>query len=260
GLGGTNLAVDGHVNATLDLRFAVTSKDLSLLAPESRGQLEGNGTLRGTLRQPTIAASFHGHGIRHEGITVDGIDTEIDFDPNTQYESKIDARIHNLTYQERTLEHFAFKLNGKSTNHSARHDAQAIGMSLRALAKGPVNDGVWHGQLRTVDIVGTELTRLKLEKSVGLQVSADGVRAEWMCVVGKPGSMCADGEWTPSQWTATFNANKMPLSTFTPGLTHGVEYSGQINFVARLSGTGQESPQGSVRIDLTDAQLVHRLS
>ncbi|MBV8806547.1 MAG: hypothetical protein JO042_15930, partial [Sinobacteraceae bacterium] len=38
-LGGTNLAVDGHLDDTFDLRFAVTSKDLSLLAAESRGQL-----------------------------------------------------------------------------------------------------------------------------------------------------------------------------------------------------------------------------
>jgi len=52
----------------------------------------------------------------------------------------------------------------------------------------------------------------------------------------------------------------MPLSTFTAGLTRSVEYSGQINFVARLAGVGQEPPQGSVRIDLMDAQLAHKVS
>jgi len=259
-LGGTNLAVDGHINDAFDLRFAVTAKDLSLLAPESRGQFEGNGTVRGTLREPTIAANIHGNGIQHEGMTVAEIDADIDFDPNLQYESRIDARIHNLTYKDRQLDKLTFRLSGKPGNYAVGLDAVALGMSLSAQANGPFTDGAWHGQLHSVDIAGTESLRLKLERPVGLLVSADTIRAEWMCMVGQPGSMCADGEWTPRQWNATFTANKMPLGTFTAGLTRAVEYSGQINFLARISAVGQEPAQGSVRIDLTDAQLSHKLS
>jgi translocation and assembly module TamB len=233
---------------------------LSLLAPDSRGQLEGNGTIRGTLREPTIAANIHGNGIQHEGITVADIDADIDFDPNPKYESKVDARIHDLVYHERKLDNLKFELNGKSSNYVVRFDAKALGMSLAAIANGPFNDGAWHGQLHTLEIVGTESLRLKLEHPAGLLVSADAVRAEWMCMVGQPGSMCADGEWSPKQWNATFTANKMPLSTFTAGLTRAVEYSGQINFLARASAVGEDPPQGSVRIDLTDAQLSHKLS
>jgi translocation and assembly module TamB len=259
-LGGTNLAVDGHINDTFDLRFAVTAKDLSLLAPESRGQFEGNGTLRGTLKEPTIAANIHGNGIQHEGITVAEVDADIDFDPNPRYESKIDARIHNLVYKERKLDNLTFKLNGKPGNYAVKLDTAALGMSLSAQADGPFNDGAWHGQIHSMDIAGTESLRLKLERPVGLLVSANAFRAEWMCMVGQPGSLCADGEWTPTQWNATFTANHMPLATFTAGLTRAVEYSGQINFLARLSAIGQDPPQGSVRIDLTDAQLSHKLS
>jgi translocation and assembly module TamB len=259
-LGGTNLAVDGHINDVFDLRFAVTAKDLSLLAPESRGQLEGNGTIRGTLKEPTIAANIHGNGIQHEGISVAELDADIDFDPNLQYESRIDARIHNLAYKERQLDKLTFKLNGKPGNYAVKLDAAALGTSLSAQADGPFRDGAWRGQLHSVDIAGTESLRLKLERPVGLLVSANEVRAEWMCMVGQPGSMCADGEWTPKQWNATFTANQMPLATFTAGLTRAVEYSGQINFLARISAVGDDPPQGSVRIDLTDAQLSHKLS
>lgn len=260
GLGGTNLAVDGKLNEAFDLKFAVTSRDLSLLAPDSRGQIEGNGTIRGTLKEPTVAANIHGNGIQHEGIAVEAVDAQIDFDPNPQYESKVDARIHNLVYKERTLDDLTFRLNGKSSNYAVRLEAKALGMSLNAQANGPFNNGVWQGQLHTVDITGTQSLRLKLEHPVGLLVSSDAVRAEWMCMVGQPGSMCADGEWTPKQWNATFTANQMPLATFTTGLTKGVDYSGQINFLARLSAVGDDPVQGSIRADLTDAQLSHKLS
>ena len=176
GLGGTNLALDGRINAAFDLRFAVTARDLSLLAPDSRGQLEGNGTIRGTVRAPTVAANIHGNGIQHEGVSVEDLDADIDFDPNPQYESRVDARIHNLVYKDRQLDNLAFKLNGKSSSYAVRLDARALGMSLTALANGPFNNGVWQGQLHTMDIAGTESLRLKLEHSVGLLVSAAAVQ------------------------------------------------------------------------------------
>jgi translocation and assembly module TamB len=260
GLGGTNLAMDGRLSDTFDLRFALTATDLSLLAPDSRGQLQGNGTIRGTLREPTIAANIHGNGIQHEGVTVQDIDANIDFDPNPQYESKVDARVHNLAYEGRTLDNLTFTLNGKSSNYEVRLAAKALGMSLTAMANGPFSNGIWQGELHSMDIIGTESLRLKLERPVGVLVSAAAARAEWMCMVGQPGSLCADGEWNPRQWNVTFSANKMPLATFTAGLTRAVEYSGQINFLARFSGEGAEPPQGTVRIDLTDAQLSHKLS
>ncbi len=260
GLGGTNLSMDGHIDESFDLRFALTSRDLSLLSPDSRGQLEGSGTVRGTVRQPTIAANLRGNGIQHEGVGVESFEASIDFDPNPQYESKVTARVRNLIYSERKLDDLTFRLDGRSSNYAVRLDAKGLGMSVAATANGPFNNGIWQGQLDTVDITGTESLRLKLERPVGLLVSADAARAEWMCMVGQPGSLCADGEWTPKQWNATFTAKDMPLSTFTAGLTHGVDYSGRINFVARVSRTESDPVQGSIRMDLTDAELSHRLS
>ncbi|MBS0421602.1 MAG: translocation/assembly module TamB domain-containing protein [Proteobacteria bacterium] len=259
-LGGTNLAVDGHLNDTFDLRFAVSAKDLSLLSPDSRGTLEGNGTIRGTTREPIVAATVHASGIQHEGINISDLLADIDFNPSPQYESKVTARVRTLVYRDRTLDELNFKLNGRSSNYDVRLDAKALGMSLAAAANGPLNNGVWQGQMQSMQIIGTESLRLKLEHPVGLVVSADEVRGERMCMVGTPGSICADGAWNPRQWNATFNANQMPLSTFTAGMTRAVDYSGQINFVAHAAGVAGELPEGNIRADLTDAVLSHKLS
>src|SRR5262249_17739438 len=150
-----------------------------------------------------------------EGVAIGDLDADLDFDPNPQYESKVEAHLHDLIYQERKLDALVFRLDGRSSNYAVRLDARALGMSLAALAGGPFTNGVWQGQLRSVDVVGTESLRLKLQRPVGLQVSADRVRAEWLCLVGQPGSVCADGEWTPKQWNLTLNADRMPLATFT---------------------------------------------
>src|SRR6185312_8753731 len=58
-LGGTSLALDGHVAERLDLRFAFAARDLSLLAPGSRGELKASGSMtRRSWPAPTAATSM----------------------------------------------------------------------------------------------------------------------------------------------------------------------------------------------------------
>src|SRR5258708_39504934 len=60
GLGSARVALDGHISERMDLRFAVSAADLSLLAPGTRGELKASGTVRGTLTDPAIVVTAHG--------------------------------------------------------------------------------------------------------------------------------------------------------------------------------------------------------
>ena len=260
GLGRTSIALDGRVAEEIDLRFALKAEDLSLLTTGSRGELQANGTIRGTLKDPTVSASAHGVGIHHEGISLDALDANIDFDPREQHESKIDVRLHRLQVRNRMLDSLAFTLEGPPTKYAVHLAAQAPGLAISAHGVGPYAHGAWDAELQKLTINGSEALHLDLEHPVGMQVSADHVRAEWMCLVGTPASVCADGDWTPAQWSTTLTAHDLPMSTLTSGLTPAVEYSGRINALVRLFGTAAESPEGTVRLDLIDAHLIHRLS
>jgi translocation and assembly module TamB len=259
-LGGTNLAMDGHLNDSFDLRFAVSAKDLSLLSPDSRGTFEGNGTIRGTPKEPIVAATLHGNGIQHEGIAIRDLLADIDFNPSPQYESKVTARVRSLVYNERALDELNFKLNGRSSNYDVRLDAKGLGLSVSAAANGPFSNGAWRGQMQSMQILGADSLRLNLERPAALVVSSEEIRGEPMCMAGQLGSLCAEGEWNPRQWNASFDAKNMPLSAVTAGLTRAVEYSGQINFKVRAIGMEGEPTQGSLRADLTDAVLSHKLT
>ncbi|MDB6087969.1 MAG: hypothetical protein JWN85_753 [Gammaproteobacteria bacterium] len=259
GLGRTSLALDGRINQDVDLRFAVAAEDLSLLAPESRGQIKASGTVRGTLADPMIAATAHGSGIHHEGITLEGFDAAIDFDSHPEHESKIDARLRNLTYQDRTFQSVAFTLGGRPANYGVRLDVNTLGLAATAKAAGAFAKGIFRGQLNALTIRGNEPLRLELERPVGLVVSQTEARVEWLCLVGTPASVCADGNWSPAQWSATLTANQLPINTLTAGLTQSVDYQGTININARVFANGQDPVQGTVRLELADAQLSHRL-
>ena len=94
GLGTATLALDGRVSEQLDLRFALSVHDLSLLAPQAQGELKASGAVSGTLAEPAIVASAHGANFAWQGATLKALDAEINFNPaaSTQ-ESNIDARL-----------------------------------------------------------------------------------------------------------------------------------------------------------------------
>ena len=259
GLGRTHLALDGRVNDQLDLRFSLAADDLSLLAADSRGQLKASGTIRGTAGDPVIAATAHGSGIHHEGIGLERLDAEIDFDAHPEHESRIDTRLHKLTYNNRTFESVAFTLAGKPASYALGLEVKAPGLAVDAHASGPFAQGAFNGQLKSLAINGNEPLHLALERPAGLRLSSAEMRLEWLCLVGTPASVCADANWSPQQWSTTLTANRLPISTLTAGMTPSVDYQGTIDINARVFEEGDEPIQGTARLELTDAQLSHKL-
>ena len=245
--------------SSVDLHFNVAAEDLSLLAADSRGQLKATGTIRGSLEDPVVVASAHGTGIHHEGIGLEHIDADIDFDAQPEHESKIDARLHNLTYENRTFESLVFTLAGKPANYVMHLDLKALGLAATAQAAGPFAAGVFNGQLKSLAINGTESLRLELQRPVGLRLSRAEARIEWLCLTGTPVSVCADANWKPDQWSTTVTANQLPISSLTAGMTPSVDYQGTININGRAFQEGDDPVQGTARLELTDAQLSHKL-
>jgi len=275
GLGGTHIALDGRIRGAppasssppsnapareLDLRFGIKAQDLSLISAQSSGQLQASGAIRGTLDDPTISATVHGTDIHHEGIALEAIDASVDFDPRQGHESMGKLQLRKLQFRNRTLDSLHFTLEGPASNVAIRLDAQAKGLSVAAQGRGPYTHGVWTGEMQKLTIIGTESLHLELQHPVGVLVSAEHVRGDAMCLTGTPASLCAQGEWTPAQWLTTVTANDLPMSTLTSGLTPAVEYSGRINASAKMFGGATAVPEGTVRLDLIDAHLIHRLS
>ena len=261
GLGTASLALDGRVDEQVDLRFAVATHDLSLLAPGARGELKTSGSLHGTLADPVVVAVAHGSGFEYQGVKLGALDADINFNPGAAaQESKIDARLHELSYEGRTVDSLALSLSGPPAAYQLHAAASTTGLTVSAQASGAYQHGLFQGRLEALNIAGGEQLHLTLERPVDLTLSAAHARVGWLCVVGTPGSICADGDWSPAAWSGTLMANQMPLNTLTAGMTPEVEYLGTITALARLSGSANTAVQGTLRAQLSDAELVHKLA
>jgi len=260
GLGGTTLALDGRAADTLDLRFTVASPDLSLLAGAS-GELTASGTVRGTTAEPAILASAHGHSLGYGGIALGQLDADVDFDAgNSARPVKIDARLARLSYAGHTLQKVTLGVTGPAASYQAHLEAAAPGLALSAQADGAYAHGLFQGQLEALTLKGRDALNLALEHPVGLSAAPQHVRVEWLCLAGTPGSVCADADWSPQHWSATFMSNQLPLSALTAGMTPAVQYQGTVDVLARAAGGAQLPLTGTLRAQLSDAVLSHRLA
>ncbi|HTD31001.1 MAG TPA: translocation/assembly module TamB domain-containing protein, partial [Steroidobacteraceae bacterium] len=261
GLGSATLALDGHIDDRMELRFALSAQDLNLLSPRSRGQLKASGTLGGTFSDPAIVGVAHGADIDYQGIKLKAFDADVDFEPDAAgKESKIDAQLHVLTYEQRTLNAATFTLRGPPSAYTVHFTASAPGIAAAAQAQGAYSAGTFKGQLTMLALSGNESLHLALDRPVGLLAAVDHVRIEWLCLVGAPGSVCADAEWTPATWSTTVMTNELPLATLTAGMTPEVQYLGTISALAHLSGGATTPLLGSLRAQLANAEIAHRLA
>jgi len=261
GLGGATVSLDGRIDDRLALRFSVFAQDLKLLAPGMRGELRAAGTLAGTLADPVIVANAHGSGFAYQELKLGTLDADVNFTPaDIEQESKIDVQLRDLSYRNRTLQSVVLTLSGPPTDYHVQLTIKAHGLAAAARAAGAYTRGVFNGELNAVTVNGSEQLHLTLERPMGLALSPSHARLDWLCLVGTPGSVCADGEWAPAAWTATVMARELPLNTITAGMTPAVEYVGTLNALAYLSGGEDRAVQGQLRVQLADAAIDHKLA
>ena len=259
-LGGTSLALDGHAGTQLDLRYTLASTDLGLLLPGSHGELSASGTVRGTSAEPALVASVHGHALSYGGVAAARLDADIDFDPNDpQHATRIDARLGKLSYAGNTVDGAALSVSGLAADIRAHLEAHANGLALSADAAGAYAHQLLQGQLTALAVKGRAALDLALEHPVGLSAAAQHLRLEWLCLAGTPGAMCADAEWSPQHWSATLMSNQLPLSALTAGMTPAVQYQGTVDLLVRAAGGAGVPVTGTLRAQLADAVLSHRL-
>ncbi len=258
--GGTSLALDGRAGAQLDLRYALASTDLSLLLAGSHGELNATGTLRGTAAEPALVTTAHGHALSYQGLAAERLDADVDFDPgDPQHAQKIDARVGKLSYAGHTVDAAAFTLGGPAADTRAHLEAHASGLALSADAAGAYAHQLFQGQLTAFTLKGRDTLDLALEHPVGLNASTQHLRVEWLCLAGTPGAMCADADWSPQHWSATLMSNQLPLNALTAGMTPAVQYQGTVDLLVRAAGGAGIPVTGTLRAQLADAVLSHRL-
>lgn len=255
-LGGTALALDGTVNERVDLNFRLAADDLALIDPEIKGRLEAHGRLRGPRGSPSIDGSARGSNLHYRYLALAKLDARIDTDPK-----RGDVLAHleadGVALGPRRLGNLKLAVGGPPGAERAALSIAGPNYRAELIATGTRVNGAWRGDLSQLTVTGAD-TRLSLEAPAGISVAPQALHLDRFCLRGEPARVCADGDWTPNQWSVFALASGLPLELLTDGLTRGVRYRGHLGLTAQLDASNRGPARGRLGVTLTDAEMVSR--
>jgi translocation and assembly module TamB len=173
------------------------------------------------------------------------------------------ADASDLKVLGRAFERAALTLEGQSEKHVLGVEARSADLALDARADGRFADGAWRGSWNRLDLRVGEQVELALDGNLEMTVSTTSGSVPGFCLrdrrkADSAARLCAGGDWDPRDWQGQLDATELPLATLTAGLSPRIRYEGTVDVTARGSATGGAPPVGTLRADLTGAQLRHR--
>jgi len=260
-LGAARAQLDGSLSPdAYSLRFDFDADDLALLDTGATGRLAARGTVGGSRAAPAIDATLRGTAIDYAGVQVEGIEGQLRFDGRAGQGLAIDLQARGITRGARTIDRFTVTAKGTTDRHEVAMTVNAAPVVVDARGPGSYRAGTWQLQFRELDLENGDEAALHLAAPSQLTVSRDSQRLETTCLRGEVAELCATGNRDPRDWAVTLSAKRLPISTFTVGLTPGVTYEGSVDIEAAASARDNEPWRGSLRADLLDVQTRRRLA
>lgn len=242
------------------LRFDVDADDLGLFRPDARGRFAASGTLGGSPDAPLIDATLHGSAIDYGDLGIAGLDGRVQIDARPDRPLAVNLRVHGLTRGARHVEKIELGAQGTTAEHAVSLVAGSTPLAIAAHGTGSYRNGLWQLAFAGLDLENGDGTSLHLSEPSSFTFGRHLVNLETTCLHGAAAQFCATAHRDPRDWSITFSARNLPISTLTVGLTPGVTYEGAVDIEAAAGARAGERWRGSLRADLRGARTRRRLA
>ncbi|QVL47574.1 MAG: translocation/assembly module TamB domain-containing protein [Thiocapsa sp.] len=146
--GPSMLRIDGALDTSLDLRFALDSPDLASLYPGASGRVQASGAVSGGVGSPRLQVELNAGdvGIAEHGILRLSALADLDLAPDGRLEIRVDGQ--DLLIEGRRWKHLSIRGEGRRADHrldlSLAGDPFSVALSL---AGGLEETGSYRGQM-----------------------------------------------------------------------------------------------------------------
>lgn len=242
------------------LRFDVKGGDLEILAEGAKGQFAARGTMSGNRREPVVDAVVSGSGLEWNNMTLGNIGGNIRFDASPG--SPIDVNLHvvDLGVGGRLIEDISLIARGLAGEHTVLLKAKASPVGIDLKGVGGFTAGEWHLAMNSLEVLNSGENTLVLAQPSNLVLGPERVKLDRTCLRGNDATLCAEGFNEPTGWSAKIEADDLPISTFTAGVTRNVQYEGRIDAKASAGAATGEPWRGEMRVEVEGAQVRRRLA
>ena len=261
-LGATHLEADGRLGVYPDLHFSIDANDLALLHSGARGQLRASGHYRGDARDPLLVARVRGTGIDFEGMQLQAVSADIDFEPQGNGRADVNLQLEQFTSGARHFSHLGVTTAGTTAAHRYEVDLRAPPYRAQASGQGKYADGVWRAGIEAFTAGDGGSLHLALVQPATLVASVTGepLQLSNFCLQDTQATLCAALSREAGRTQASVHAANVPLRTLTAGLGAETDFEGRVSLDAQAEATGDAAWTGSFTGTLADAAVRHHLS
>ncbi len=189
----------GRIGKQWNLKWTLNSPNLSTLAPDLAGIINGRGTLSGTSAQPKVNAKLAMQGITSGDIGLKHLTAVIDVDLSGKVKSKVAVNASGLDVMGQTWQ--TLQLTGKGTPvlHTLDLNLNSTIAKLSAGVKGGIKNQTWTGKLLKLSARETQLGDWMLKQSSSISANAKNAKADIICLNSDPSEICVKGNWSAAQ-------------------------------------------------------------
>jgi translocation and assembly module TamB len=261
-LGATHLEADGRLGEHPDLRFAIDANDLALLHSGARGQLRASGHYRSDARDPLLVARVRGSAIDFEGMQLQAVSADVDFEPQGNGRADINLQLEQFTSGARHFSHLGLTTVGTAAAHRYEVDLRAPPYRMQASGQGQYTDGVWRAGIEAFTAGDGSALHMALVRpaTVVASVTGDPLQLSNFCLQDSQATFCAALSREAGHTQGSVHAANVPLRMLTTGLGAETDFDGRVSLDAQAAATSDTAWTGSITGTLADATVRHHLS
>lgn len=215
-----SLALSGSYSDVLDLQWSLSAMSLQEFVAQSRGSIEGSGSVQGDPAAPDINGSLSGLDVAFDAFAANQFDFDFQLaDGQVQSELTIAQLNFNDGTQVETLSPVVLIASGSEASH--RIDVSTVsryGDFIARLSGGIAGAGrdSWAGSLETASL-DTPVGTWSAQGSTAIAISASQIDIEQSCWVQLDTTLCMALDRTNSDLSVTGSLQNYPLNIFNAG-------------------------------------------
>ncbi len=217
-VGGSHLSLAGTTSAPRDLRFDLSSDDLSLLSRDLKGHLTARGRYAGEAEQPVLRLQAEGRNLEWGDDSLQRLNADVDVQLAGDGVTRGTLRGRQLIFAGRKIEDVQADLSGTTNANTLTLRLGAEPLAVSVHARGAYDAGRWRGLVDGFDMGDGDALSLKLTQFAPLTISSGAISLGRACLEGGDARLCLQGDTDPEQWHASGEARHLPLRAITAGL------------------------------------------
>lgn len=237
-VGDNQLALSGSVEeSNLNINFNGQLADLNAILPGTKGSLQTDGLLTGTLEEPTLKAQLQGQQLNLYDFSASDIRLTIDLQKGVFVNTGNQLKAENLRYQALFLNELLMTAQGPWQQPVLRLDTQSPLLQVTAQTELDLRQqGTIAGRLEQLELKGKTIGDWQLQQPVSYQAASPVWSLTELCLHNNGGRACVEASGTATELQANLSVRQLPLSLLNATELLTTPITGLLDIEANIAG------------------------